>query len=1394
MAKPEATPSSLTNAPATPASASAVQLRPAPSPSAYASMAARAVGRPPTPHDIPPRPAVPTAKALPKEPMIPISAPLPPPRLNLCDRAKQHLTALLNQCLKEAFLERGPWPAVLLEVALQIAADIPFVVDVLSAQHMAALRRMQALEQQHGRTPTSTSLPSANGSGNGSGNAAAFIATTTGNGPGSGWRRKVQLPRGPSHHHEIKIVTRNEGRPEDSYYIPGPTFIEAEDEEQALPPLDNKPLPVPPAIPIPTSAAVQPSSDEEATSINRRLRQALWLRTTTPPPTLPSPPTPPASTNVTPKKAAASTNGSAPSELPPLPADPRLMDLGGTVVLCGPSERELSKVEKIMDLIIFCVCSLKLEMNLFRDHFVEFATVSAIDEHSHNLYANHTHHPSLGRRSDPSGLVGSGGVVGVGFNLRNGGGVIGNVRPRPHSTHIGANLHALWSWIKGRLDDHDDDSDGNSTDAESVAGSAGGGGDVIDGFNRFDRAVRQIESTVISTSPDVVLVPPHLLLRLRDEEFREKMEREGILEPPSNGNGGSGFETPRRAGSFSSSQGSSVQTYVQENPARRSSNYRAASKTASHSSKLSSDSKAGLQYYMTNNNSLSGIVRHQSLTFSYSFFWTATSAIPCQPPKILTVEYYRKDGEYEDKTLGEYVELLCGDDGRRHCPDPGCGRPMAGHVITYTHNVSRISVTVETCPAQYGTLPEPWEEGGGRVHVWATCRECGSRTDVVPLSDAGWRYSFGKYLELVCYDRGFFKPTTCSHAVSKSSLRRWFRLGSRCVIMDYEDVELFEMRVPVVQVLPEHVVMRRVGSDSMVAGMMGDGADSGIVIKSPVSTMPPLPTGEDGQADDGLPLPFGLEVVADKMLEDMRLEVGYFYGSLRDHIRVLELATGADAVARDMATPAQIKLQGMLIAMGKVYAEEERVLMDMVREYAVKPEKINNIRRALRENVAKCVVVVEEWQKAHAPTCKVKPLWNFPEFYGNKLNHIFPDSFVVIREDEPTSILAFTLTSREYLNEVSRLEEEHAHVTTPVDPSPTAFNGPGFSSANVSPGSASPTLLANGVPGPAAAAAALTAAATAAFDAARWEGQDEYRTVVKAFTHEQSPHASKQHVKLNDQLVIKQLASNWTLVEKDALLKFAPKYFEYILNNDNKPSVLAKIFGFYTIKQRNLATGVTTELDVLVMEHLFANVKISRKFDLKGVPDRHSVPKRTASNSSSGSILLSNGSPISANSHTSGGNVNYVPGTPTSASTPIVEDFQQVFWDGDWVDGRYRSLLMLHGHSKKIILDSVLNDTKFLSSVNVMDYSLLVGVSDERKQLIVGIVDFIGPYTWYKRMETRGKVTLRGGKECTVLPPEQYGERFRKAMDQYFLMVPDKWIKVREGEGKGEWKRLPPVL
>lgn len=52
----------------------------------------------------------------------------------------------------------------------------------------------------------------------------------------------------------------------------------------------------------------------------------------------------------------------------------------------------------------------------------------------------------------------------------------------------------------------------------------------------------------------------------------------------------------------------------------------------------------------------------------------------------------------------------------------------------------------------------------------------------------------------------------------------------------------------------------------------------------------------------------------------------------------------------------------------------------------------------------------------------------------------------------------------------------------------------------------------------------------------------------------------------------------------------------------------------------------------------------------------------------------------------------------------------------------FRATLMVHAQSKAIIEQALHNDAKFLSECNIMDYSLLVGIDDEKKEMIVGIV------------------------------------------------------------------------
>lgn len=47
---------------------------------------------------------------------------------------------------------------------------------------------------------------------------------------------------------------------------------------------------------------------------------------------------------------------------------------------------------------------------------------------------------------------------------------------------------------------------------------------------------------------------------------------------------------------------------------------------------------------------------------------------------------------------------------------------------------------------------------------------------------------------------------------------------------------------------------------------------------------------------------------------------------------------------------------------------------------------------------------------------------------------------------------------------------------------------------------------------------------------------------------------------------------------------------------------------------------------------------------------------------------------------------------------------------------------MVHAQSKTVIEQALHNDANFLAECNIMDYSLLVGIDDDKKEMIVGIV------------------------------------------------------------------------
>ncbi|KAF1748453.1 hypothetical protein GCK72_024920 [Caenorhabditis remanei] len=215
----------------------------------------------------------------------------------------------------------------------------------------------------------------------------------------------------------------------------------------------------------------------------------------------------------------------------------------------------------------------------------------------------------------------------------------------------------------------------------------------------------------------------------------------------------------------------------------------------------------------------------------------------------------------------------------------------------------------------------------------------------------------------------------------------------------------------------------------------------------------------------------------------------------------------------------------------------------------------------------------------------------------------------------------------------------------------------------------------------------------------------------------------------DDRFVVKQMSR----FEIQSFVKFAPNYFDYLTTSatENKLTTLCKVYGVFRIGYKSKTT--TLKVDILVMEYLFYNHNVSQVWDLKG-----SLRNRLASTGKS----------------------------PT----------EMVLLDENFVKDLWNQQLYVLPHSKAAMNQAISNDSHFLSSQYIMDYSLLVGVDDDNGELILGIVDYMRTYTLDKKLESWVKiVAIPGAHLPTILSPEMYCARFSEAIDSYFPVVPDQW-------------------
>ncbi|GLB35735.1 putative protein present in Fab1, YOTB, Vac1, and EEA1 [Lyophyllum shimeji] len=385
----------------------------------------------------------------------------------------------------------------------------------------------------------------------------------------------------------------------------------------------------------------------------------------------------------------------------------------------------------------------------------------------------------------------------------------------------------------------------------------------------------------------------------------------------------------------------------------------------------------------------------------------------------------------------------------------------------------------------------------------------------------------------------------------------------------------------------------------------------------------------------------------------------------------------------------------------------------------------------------------------------------------NDPEHIFRGSSMVVRTDEPTSIIALALNSPQYREMLakSRAEKRTAREAR-LNDSGEAFMPDDRSVAeststwgvvNMDSGdSADPTedlrVPSSKLPWAITfESGGLTISCTVLypeqFDALR-RTYDCEKSMIESLSRCVKWNASggksgSAFLKTRDDRFI---AKELSKPELQTMETFAPAYFDYMSSavSANRPTLLAKVFGCFklTFKKtgdRGPGKSKSTQMNLLVMENLFYDRRFTKIYDLKGSTRNRHVQSTGREN--------------------------------------------EVLLDENLVETAHLNPFYLREHSKRILRGALYNDTKFLADINVMDYSLVVGVDSQHNELVVGIVDYIRTYTWDKKLESWVKESafLGGGKgEPTIVTPKQYRQRFISAMERYFPLIPDRWMKLKD--------------
>ncbi|KAL6730603.1 hypothetical protein Aduo_001565 [Ancylostoma duodenale] len=665
-----------------------------------------------------------------------------------------------------------------------------------------------------------------------------------------------------------------------------------------------------------------------------------------------------------------------------------------------------------------------------------------------------------------------------------------------------------------------------------------------------------------------------------------------------------------------------------------------------------------------------------------------------------------------DMTLGEFLTKYCFNKSYE-CPSSNCEVPMLDHSRKLVYG--RVCVEVTTQVVVSGTDESiNGNTAPGQIYAWTYCNSCKLSSAVVPVNMSVWHLSFGKYLDYIAYST-FSKGGDTASPVKTQCTHCFFHEHSH-----FFSLGNYVASFKVTPVRPYNVqfspVQCRIIPNQYTKQALLDG----------VTRMASLADDIVRTAEDRLAL-FTKH-------DHYSQYAGTFHTVLR---QVVDKCIASIGEKRKYAEELKC-LDRNIITSNDIYAVKANEALMHIREAiyhlittwndqsTVLAATVRAVKRTVEDNGTASETTDIALERIDDP---------FPSYLhlGLKLQ---PRVGVVVRDimdsrgnykPDIGSIIAYALSSADY-EENRRKQREAAKGEQP----PLNLNS--SSVAQDEQALAAEHLEIEFQDNQAS-------YYVKAYYAARFrllrkllvtEGEEAFiRSLSQStfWTPQGGKSGSFFYRTQDDRFVVKQMSR----FEIQSFVEFAPHYFDYVKTAvvENKLTTLCKVYGVFRVGYKSKTTQL--KVDILVMEYLFYKHNVNQVWDLKG-----SLRNRMAATAKTTSDLVL-----------------------------LDENLMKDLWNKQ---------LYIYPHAKAALNQAISNDSHFLSSQHVMDYSLLAGVDETNGELILGIVDYMRTYTLDKKLESWVKiVAIPGAHLPTILSPEMYCTRFSEAMDTYFPVVPDQW-------------------